>query len=314
MKPEDRGGFERFCGSEAFHIDHWAGTVWGDDLDDPQTLAGHETDGLTDVAVDWLSEAHGDRPFFMALNYQAPHAPCSPPERFAELYRDRELHARPNTDAQAEMRPQYGGQTRPEWNTDWRGFVEGYYDEITHLDAAFGRLLDTLDRLGLAGRTIVVFTSDHGENTGAFGRFEKHTMNEESIRIPLLIHDPWVSANSSGFRREDLFSNVDLTPTLLDLCGLPAWPALSGVSHADAVRGRAGIERDYAISLLNSLSLYDGRMKLETGLSGREPMCLTDLANDPYEMHNMLHDPAYDEVFQQLLNRLAAWRIDHDPA
>ncbi|MEM6391721.1 MAG: sulfatase-like hydrolase/transferase [Planctomycetota bacterium] len=313
VKPEDRGGFARFYGWEAFHVDHWDGQIWGDDLDTAHTLPGHETDGLTDVALDWLDETRRDRPFFMTINYQAPHAPCSPPDQYADLYRGRELQVRPNVDPRATMRPQYGGETRPEWNTDWRGFVEGYYGEITHLDTAFGRLLDTLDRLGLADRTIVAFTSDHGENAGAFGRFEKHTMNEESIRIPMLIHDPRCHADRGGFRRSDLFSNVDLTPTLLDLCGLPALTTASGVSHAAAVCNGPEVARQHGVSLLAAVCIYDGRMKLETDRTGQTPVRLIDLDTDPYEMNCRLDDPAYEGIAHQLHERLTAWRDAHDP-
>lgn len=297
-----QGGFQNFCGWEAFHVDHWKGRIWEDDMEAPDILLGHETDGLTQIAIERLKKlSKQTNPFFLTINYQAPHAPCAPPEPFRDRYRGRDLNIRPNVDTSAYMSPQYGGEKRPEWDCDWREFVERYYGEISHLDAAIGRLYDTLPSLGLSDDTCFIIHSDHGENAGAFGRFEKHTMNEESIRVPLIIHHP---THTSAIRRDDLFSSIDIAPTILDLCGVEGLSSASGVSHKDAIFDCGEPARESMLVRLATAALLQEHLKLETTEDGKQIVALRDLQVDPFELQNFKDSPDYAQVTERMHHTL----------
>ena len=186
MPPEKRAGFQHFIGWESHHVDHHAGLIWRDDPNGPIEMPGHETDALTDIALQQLAQAaSGRNPFFMLLSYQAPHPPCSPPPEYLDLYRGQDLLTEANADAAA-------WYDMPHWNADYDAatFRQLYFGEISQLDAAFGRLLSGLDELGLRENTLVLFTSDHGEMAGAHGLFGKGVMFEESLHVPLIARAP----------------------------------------------------------------------------------------------------------------------------
>ena len=118
-----------------------------------------------------------------------------------------------------------------------REVVRAYYASITFLDAQVGRLLEALDRLGLADNTIVVFMSDHGYLLGERGQWMKQMLFERSARAPLLMAGPGVPAKGRASKRVVEF--LDLYPTLAELAGIAA-PAGPARPLAGAVAPRPG--------------------------------------------------------------------------
>jgi uncharacterized sulfatase len=102
--------------------------------------------------------------------------------------------------------------------SDLKDCVRAYYASISFVDAQVGRLMDALERLGLAKNTIVVFVSDHGYMLGEHGQWQKQLLFEESNRVPLIIAGPGVTGRGSSPRTVEM---VDIYPTLVELCGLP---------------------------------------------------------------------------------------------
>lgn len=304
VPPEARGGFRTFIGWESHHVDHWDGKIWADDPDTSLPMPGHETDALTDIALDRLAALQQSQdPFAMFVSYQAPHPPCSPPDAFRCRAPAEELFADPAADRDA-------WYDMPGWNASYsvEKFRRRYFGEIAHLDAAVGRLLASLDSSSLGQRTIVVFTSDHGEMAGCHGLFSKHVMYDESLRVPLLIRMPGQD------RRIDVpqpFGTVDFRPTLLDLLGggadRPAPLAAEGRSFAPFLAGEAPAPNGPVFSEYHDLCVCDGKWKLIADRNTLDPKELFHVAEDGYEQHNRLGDPQVSDHLGRLQYQLADW-------
>jgi len=206
------------------------------------------------------------------------------------------------------------GDAATRWK--YQRFIRDYMRAVMALDAAVGRVLAELDRLGLAGSTAVVYTSDQGFFLGDHGWFDKRWMYEESLRTPLLVR--WPGVVEPGSVRGDLAMNLDLAQTLLEMGGVPAPASMQGSSLVPLLRGRtpAGwrdavyyqyfaypdwhmVQRQYGVRTRRyKLIHYYEAGKWE----------LFDLARDPGEMRSVYGDPRYASVVRDLERKLRALR------
>ncbi|MGC4933812.1 sulfatase family protein [Gordonia sp. DT30] len=221
---------------------------------------------------------------------------------------------------------------------DVRADMAGLHGSITKADAAVGRLLDTVDELGLAANTWIIFVTDHGL---AFPR-AKSTLYAEGTGIALIIRPP--AARSLPPQVYDgLFSGVDLTPTILDLAGVEIPADVDGASHAPElvtaapapVRDEVYTEKTYHDAfdpiravrtkqhsyienyahrpeLLLPLDIADSlsarSIDPASTARARPHVELYDLTSDPYERNNVADDPRYAAIRTLLAERLAQWR------
>ncbi len=185
-----------------------------------------------------------------------------------------------------------------------------YYAMVSYLDAKVGQVLAALERAGLAGRTLVLFTSDHGEMLGEHGMWYKRVFYEDSARVPLVARGPGVAAGTCP----RVVSLLDLLPTLCDAAQAPLPPAvaaeLAGHSLVPLLAGRQEGWRDEAVAeylgegvIEPCRMLRRGRHKLVEvrGLPGQ----LFDLEQDPLEQEDLWDDPRYAALRATLLERLA---------
>ncbi len=301
VPPEQRAGFQHFIGWESHHVDHNAGLIWRDDPAAPIDMPGHETDALTDIALQQLAQAARDEnPFFMLLSYQAPHPPCAPPDNFLKIYRGQDLLAEANADRTAWYH-------MPHWQADYNveSFRRRYFGEISHFDAAFGRLLRGLGELNLRDNTLLLFTSDHGEMAGAHGLFGKGLMYEESLHVPLIIRAP---GQTAGRRTKQLAATIDLMPTLLDYAGLHMPEPAEGISLRGQIAGGATDSGRIAISEYQSFCASTQAWKLVSRGPRLEPASLHNISSDPYELENRLNDADCAEIQAALQAALSHWR------
>jgi uncharacterized sulfatase len=194
-----------------------------------------QTDGLTvSEAVRFLDET-GGRPFFLGVGLFRPHTPFVAPKRYFDLHpldgvRLPESPADDRADIPAAAFAH--NNSTPHYGLDeatCRQALQSYRACVSFVDAQIGRLLDALEREGLAERTIVVVWSDHGYHLGEHGGvWQKRTLFEESARTPLFIRAPGARGNGRPCRR--IVELVDLYPTLADLCGLTPPRNLAGRS------------------------------------------------------------------------------------
>lgn len=300
VPPAQRAGFQHFIGWESHHVDHQAGLIWSDDADGAIEMPGHETDSLTDIAIGQIEKAAaGDEPFFMLLSYQAPHPPCSPPAEFLAAYEHLDLVTEANADRGAWFKHEA-------WRADYdaQRFRELYFGEISQLDAAFGRLLGALDRLGLRDNTLVVFTSDHGEMAGAQGKFGKGLMHEEALQVPLIARAP---DKPKGLRISTPVSTVDLMPTLLDFAGCRLDEPMEGFSLRRLIEGEADSADRVVISEYQDFCATSRHWKLITRGRRLSPAALYHVSSDPLELRNRVDDPACAGIQAQLMQALSSW-------
>lgn len=197
----------------------------------------------TDLSLAWLEEhGHTEEPWFLWIHHTDPHTPYEPPAPYDGLFaggakagdgHDREVHPR-------EVHP-YKAGTERERKTDL------YDGEIRYTDDQLGRILEWLEARGPLDRTLVVFTSDHGESLGEHDYYYEHGLHpyEPSGRIPLIFFAPGVIP--SGKISPAVVGAVDLLPTLLDALGVPVPSEVQGHSFLPAVVGLAEMgPRDFA--------------------------------------------------------------------
>jgi len=213
---------------------------------------------LEEGTMRFLENRPADRPFFVQINYNVPHSGGTKdmerrpgdPDIYDTLYRDQkdELPPPPNYRAAADV-------TEPKIPTDvFSGeYIPSYdyaktrSDLIEHkvkeaqtvhgVDRMLGHVRAELERQGVADNTIIVFLSDHGIQHGEYGLRGKVVLYDPSIHIPLIVHDPRMPEEFRSREIDEFALNVDVAPTLLELCGLDVPDSMQGRSLVPLLRG-----------------------------------------------------------------------------
>ena len=258
-----------------------------------------------DRAIDWLQQAvsPGDgRPFMLTLSVMHPHDPYQGPRRFWDLYDAAEIDmpatgrrkAGSRNDVEARMYRLYDRDEIKLSPRQIRDARRAYYAMISYCDDLLGRLLRALEIAGIAEDTFVIATADHGDMLGERGLWYKMNFYERAIRVPLIFAGPGIRR---GQRIAPPVSQLDLLPTLLDLCGDDAardgldgaslWPSLArGTAPRGEVLGEyCGEGYDAPVAMIRR-----GRHKFVYG-PGLETE-LYDLAADPNELRNLAREAA----------------------
>lgn len=266
---------------------------------------GYDAWAQTRQAQEYLRQAaRRQRPFFLFVSYGPPHFPHhTAPKEFQAMHPPQGIVFAPNVpDAMRTER--------------LRREASGYYGHCTALDQCVGDIVRTLDETGLTARTILVFTSDHGEMLGSHdcppGR--KQVPYDESVRVPLMVRYP-AAPQTSGRVVHTPVVTVDLMPTLLSLAGLPCPKTAEGEDLSHLIRG--GSERpDRAVLFMNVSPFADNypgkeyrglrtsRYTYVRDLDG--PWLLFDDQADPYQLQNLVGRPEHRQLQQQLDQRLQA--------
>ena len=255
-------------------------------------------------------------PFFLYYNIGQPHQPIGPghmPDTFCNMYDPETVPLRPNVPEQLEAdnaRFWYNIYTSADFfwrhladreqaandlvddDFDIRDLTALYAGAVTMVDHYVGRVLAALEAAGVADNTIVAFVSDHGDNLGSHGRFNKNALIEESIRVPMIIHHP---ARPEGVVADDgVAALVDLMPTLLQLAGIDVPACVQGTSLAGAVQGKTGclpaqafIETNARIGVRSQTHLYGLGFDARRHAVDDHDIVSWDLQDDPYEQRNL---------------------------
>jgi iduronate 2-sulfatase len=205
-----------------------------------------------------------DQPFFLAVGFWKPHAPFNAPKKYWDLYDRAKL---PPLDPRRPVGapeiafhdsreilglPGERVTLTPAQESEMR---HGYFANISYMDAQLGKVLDALDRSGVADRTIVVFVGDHGYHIGEHTQWGKTSNFEFDARPPLFIASP--GSAQAGKRTSSLVELIDLFPTLVDLCKLPAVVGLEGKSLVPVLRNPAATVKPAAFTQHPRPGYYD---------------------------------------------------------
>jgi uncharacterized sulfatase len=242
-----------------------------------------ERDGRIARRVIKLIEQNKDKPFFIAAGFGLPHSPWYAPRKYFDLY---PLETIPLPEADTDS------QTSEE---DKRRSRASYYACVSFVDAQVGLIMDELENLSLADNTIIVFTSDHGFHLGEHGIWDKKTLYEESVRVPLIVFAPGKQGGAISSRIVEL---VDLYPTLTELCGLPTPDGMEGTSFVPLLAdpARAWKKAAFTLTIKSKKSPLFHSVRTERyayiEAAGADPAELYDHQTDPEELKNLADDPA----------------------
>jgi uncharacterized sulfatase len=251
-----------------------------------------------------------DRPFFFLLGFHRPHSPYIAPKKYFDMYdlKDIKLPNEPEDDLNDVppvalwTNPPYWGVNDPEKRKE---VIRAYYASVTYMDAQMGKVLDALDRLGLAKNTVIVFVSDHGYNLSEHKQWMKQSLFEKSARVPLVIALP--DAKVKGKVSEAIVETVDLYKTVAAACGLTVPTYLAGKSLLPLLSNPNLIKKDPAYTQVARKGLMGRSIRTERyrytewGDKGAE---LYDYKHDPKESNNLVKVTAYAPVKKELKNLL----------
>lgn len=303
IPPERRQGFDYWkvleCTHDYNHSVYYAGNdtrqrVW----------PGYDAIAQTDDAIHYLHRKAEDRqPFTLFLSWGSPHAPYrTGPKELLETYDQTPLSLRENIPAEDKEMAQKT--------------TAGYYAHITALDGCMGKLLDTLESTGLERNTIVVFTSDHGDMLHSRGELKKQRPWDESIRIPFIVRCP-TAWGTKPKTIEAPISVPDIMPTVLGLSRLDIPTSCEGQDLSEEILSDHPAPEDRAALIMcpspfgqwarsHGGKEYRGvrtrRYTYTRDLNG--PWLLYDNQEDPFQQTNLIGNPDYSRLQEQLDQQL----------
>lgn len=321
------------------------GYEYGGRIEKP--LSGHDDANRAEQAVHYLRNIRDkSRPFYMQLNFSAPHPPYKVEEPYFSMYNREKItpwpHELPENAPEhlRRMREIRTGLNEPEEN-----FLElqaVYYAMITKVDSLIGKVLDTVNDEGLLENSIVVFAADHGDFAGQYGLSEKWdtAMNDCILKVPFILHDPDLN---KAKKIKSLSEHTDFTPTILDLLDAEADWNMHGESlipiiqnkkvknavfaegghektmikrfnHYSATKtkpsGKQDIYQKYPETMSRTKAVRTDEWKLVIRLKGKNE--LYNIKKDPYELKNLYGQKKYNDILMKLMQLMIEWCIKTD--
>ena len=314
-------------------FDHWISFQGQGVYSDPvlnvngerRQVKGYTTDILTDSAISWLeSQRNQAAPFFLYLSHKAVHAEFEPSPRHQGQFAKETI---PYPESMADTVNNY--REKPQWveaqRNSWHGvdymfhgqfdfdtFYRRYAETLLALDDSVGRVLEFLDRSGLARNTLVIYMGDNGFLLGEHGLIDKRNAYEESMRVPMLAYAPgWIAPAS---KVTAVVRNIDVAPTILELAGLRSEHDVDGRSVLGALRGEKMDQEgellyeyywEYAFPHTpTTFALRGDRYKYIFYHGVWDLNEFYDLQTDPKERSNLINVPTYQKQIDQMRARL----------
>ena len=309
-----------------------------------EVVKGYYTTRVTDYAVDWITKKR-TKPFLLVLGHKAPHSPNTPEEPYRKIYDGVEIKY-PDTAFALEGKPKwitdrldtwhgiYGPlwayrknhpDRKPEAVADFARFTRDYVATINSVDDSLGRIYKALEKAGTLDDTVIVLAGDNGFFLGEHGMMDKRTMHSASIRVPLLVRYPKLFKGPLVV--QDQVLNVDLAPSLIELCGAEPLKNIHGRSWVQLLRGDSSGWRDgwyYEYNYEKQFPYTPNVRGVRTdewkyvhyphgdGKPDRHKAELYNVKADPYEKKNLIDDPKLAGKVGELKKLLARLMAEAD--
>ncbi len=293
----------------------WTARPW------PYEEQYHPTNWVVDQSIDFLRRKDPSKPFFLMQSFVRPHSPLDPPQAYYDMYINEDIPM-PKVGEWAEFDDT---ENNGLYTNCYRGKINrkalkrsiaSYYALITHIDAQIGRFIQKLGEHGVLNNTIILFTSDHGDQMGEHNFFRKALPYQGSISIPLIIYDPGnLLKGKKGSLIDAPIELRDIMPTLLDASnnvipdsveGKSILPLLnkSDVVWREYIHGEHVLEGQHlGINNHSHHYIVTGKDKfIWFSHDGREQYF--DLEHDPNELHNLIKDSRYTDRINYLRDKL----------
>ncbi len=299
-----------------------------------KVVRGYYTHVVTDMASNWLkNERASDKPFMLIVGQKAPHGPFVPEDKYKHTYDDIPVPY-PDSGFKLGDKPGWITQRLDTWHgiygplygfrkdfpdrsvegvERFEDFVRSYAGTINSVDDSVGELYRTLEEIGELDNTLFVFTSDNGFLLGEHGMIDKRTMHRESIRVPLVVRYPKLI--EAGTVVKDQVLNIDLAPSIVDICSARPMKNIHGMSWKPLVAGRPTNWRKAWLYEYN----YEKQFPYTPNVRGvrtdewkyshyphgdggpdRHMAELYNIKEDPDETTNLINDPKYARVVKDL--------------
>ena len=300
----------------------------------PDGSLRHETEVIVDRGIDFVKSQPKDKPFALNLWFNACHAEDGDrrpgighfawPRTVDGMYDDIQIAApRLNAPEIFNGLPDFLKTTINRerffwrWNTDekYQTNIRAYYRMVSGIDGAIGRFVAALEEAGLTENTIIVYSADNGYYMGNRGLAGKWSHFEESLRVPLIVADPRVSADEKGKATDAIALNLDLPATFLDWAGVEVPARYQGHSLMPIVSDEKpndwrteSFHEHFAVR--NRIPAFEGlrneRFKYVRYVDHDQTEFLHDLKHDPDELVNLAGDAAHVNTLKAMRDRTSA--------
>lgn len=286
-----RQGFDYWKVREVTH--DYNNSYYFDENDQKQIWEGYDAFAQTDSAISFIQK-NKENPFALVMSWGPPHDPYpTAPQDYKDLYDWNTIKLRPNVPLALQ--------------DSAKRVIANYYAHITALDNVLGKLLDELEKAGLAENTIFVFTSEHGDMLLSKGALKKQRPYDESIKVPMLIRYPKKLGEKSR-RLKNPINTPDILPTLLGLSGLSIPETVEGKDFSRNLIQGNDIDNDAALIMLpvpfhewqfknggrEFRGIRTNRYTYVKDLKG--PWLLYDNERDPFQMDNLIGKAGFTKL------------------
>ena len=308
-----------------------------------RVVEGYYTTVVTDMAIDWLAGRRSpDKPFLLMLGHKATHSFYYPEPKYKNAF-DHVKIEYPRTAFMLNDKPAWFKDRLDTWHgiygplfdyrkkfpdrsreavKDFAAMTRAYWGTVLSVDDSVGRLYEALRQSGQLDNTLIIFTTDNGLLNGEHGMIDKRTMHEPSIRLPLVVRYPGLTRPDKPRVIDWMVLTTDFAPTILDVCGAPPLPKVHGRSWKALARSEPmdwrtswyyeyNYEKQFPYTP-NVRGVRTDRYKYiryphgdgAAGTPDRHMAELYDLQSDPEESKNLIHDPAYASLVEDLRSEL----------
>lgn len=283
----------------------------------------HSDAFVGDLAYNWLDNWDMYKPLFLQVGFPGPHEPYDPPQEYLDLYKDKDIPEPIFMEGELDNKPPQHKLLREYFKNNYRQeslidiekatvdevkeMRKHYYANITMIDHYIGKIVDKLQEKGMLENTIIIFTSDHGDNLGDHKMSYKWVMYDTVTKVPLLIKD-YRNTQNETTEVKDLVNLVDIGPTILNMANIDIPCYLEGKSLKPYVDKDTNVQKqEYVYCEDNYQIMMRSENYKMVYYIGQELGEFYDLTKDPNELNNLWQCSEYKEKIIEMRNQLLQW-------